>query len=62
MYQMKEKDKNPEKQLNEVEISNLQEKEWVSQCNCKQGFQAECDLENSCIMEGLDPSGGAVEC
>ena len=28
MYQMKEKDKNPEKQLNEVEISNLQEKEF----------------------------------
>ena len=27
MYQMKEKDKIPEKQLNEVEISNLPEKE-----------------------------------
>ena len=28
MYQMKEKDKIPEKQLNEVEISNLPEKEF----------------------------------
>ena len=28
MYQMKEKDKTPEKQLNEVEISNLPEKEF----------------------------------
>ena len=27
MYQMKEKDKTPEKQLNEVKIGNLQEKE-----------------------------------
>lgn len=40
---------------------NQQWQEWVSQCNCKQGFQAKCDLQNSCIMEGLDPSGGAVE-
>ena len=28
MYQMKEQDKNPEKQLNEVEIDNLPEKEF----------------------------------
>ena len=28
MYQMKEKDKTPEKQLNEVEIGNLPEKEF----------------------------------
>ena len=28
MYQMKEKDKTPEKQLNEVEIGNLSEKEF----------------------------------
>ena len=28
MYQMKEKDKTPEKQLNEVEIGNLAEKEF----------------------------------
>ena len=28
MYQMKEQDKTPEKQLNEVEIGNLQEKEY----------------------------------
>ena len=28
MYQMKEQDKNPEKQLNEVEIGNLPEKEF----------------------------------
>ena len=28
MYQMKEQDKTPEKQLNEVEISNLPEKEF----------------------------------
>ena len=28
MYQMKEKDKNPEKQLNELEIGNLSEKEF----------------------------------
>ena len=28
MYQMKEQDKTPEKQLNEVEIGNLQEKEF----------------------------------
>ena len=28
MYQMKEQEKNPEKQLNEVEISNLPEKEF----------------------------------
>ena len=27
MYQMKEQDKTPEKQLNEVEIGNLPEKE-----------------------------------
>ena len=29
MYQMKEQDKTPEKQLNEVEISNLPEKEFI---------------------------------
>ena len=28
MYQMKEQDKTPEKQLNEVEIGNLPEKEF----------------------------------
>ena len=28
MYHMKEQDKNPDKQLNEVDISNLQEKEF----------------------------------
>ena len=28
MYQMKEQDKTPEKQLNEVKIGNLQEKEF----------------------------------
>ena len=28
MYQMKEQDKNPEKQLNEVEIGNLPEKQY----------------------------------
>ena len=28
MYQMKEKDKTPEKQLNEVEIGNIPEKEF----------------------------------
>ena len=28
MYQMKEQDKTPEKQLNEVEIANLPEKEF----------------------------------
>ena len=28
MYQMKEQDKTPEKQVNEVEISNLPEKEF----------------------------------
>ena len=28
MYQMKEKDKTPEKELNEVEIGNLPEKEF----------------------------------
>ena len=28
MYKMKEQDKTPEKQLNEVEISNLPEKEF----------------------------------
>ena len=28
MYQMKEQDKTPEKQLNEVEIGNLSEKEF----------------------------------
>ena len=28
MYQMKEKDKTPEKQLNEVEIGNLPEKKF----------------------------------
>ena len=28
LYQMKEKDKTPEKQLNEVEIGNLPEKEF----------------------------------
>ena len=28
IYQMKEKEKNPEKQLNEVEIGNLPEKEF----------------------------------
>ena len=28
MYQMKEKDKTPEKQLNEVEIGNFPEKEF----------------------------------
>ena len=28
MYQMKEQDKTPEKQLNEVEVSNLPEKEF----------------------------------
>ena len=28
MYQMKEQEKNPEKQLNEVEIGNLPEKEF----------------------------------
>ena len=28
MYQMKEQDKTPEKQLNEVEIGNLAEKEF----------------------------------
>ena len=28
MYQMKEEDKTPEKQLNEVEIGNLPEKEF----------------------------------
>ena len=28
MYQMKEQDKTPEKQLNEVEIGNLREKEF----------------------------------
>ena len=28
MYQMKEQDKTPEKQLNEVEIRNLPEKEF----------------------------------
>ena len=28
MYQMKEQDKNPDKQLNEVEIRNLPEKEF----------------------------------
>ena len=28
MYQMKEQDKNPEKQLNEMEIGNLPEKEF----------------------------------
>ena len=28
VYQMKEKDKTPEKQLNEVEIGNLPEKEF----------------------------------
>ena len=28
MYQMKEKDKTPEKQLNEVEMGNLPEKEF----------------------------------
>ena len=28
MYQMKEQDKSPEKQLNEVEIGNLPEKEF----------------------------------
>ena len=28
MYQMKEQEKNPEKQLNEVEIGNLSEKEF----------------------------------
>ena len=28
IYQMKEQDKAPEKQLNEVEIGNLQEKEF----------------------------------
>ena len=29
MYQMKEQDKTPEKQLNEVEIGNLPEKEFT---------------------------------
>ena len=29
MYQMKEQDKTPEKQLNEVEIGNLAEKEFT---------------------------------
>ena len=29
MYQMKEKEKTPEKQLNEVEIGNLPEKELL---------------------------------
>ena len=28
MYQMKEQDKTPEKQLNEVEIGNIREKEF----------------------------------
>ena len=30
MYQMKEQDKTPEKQLNEVEIGNLPEKEFLT--------------------------------
>ena len=29
LYQMKEQDKTPEKQLNEVEIGNLPEKEFI---------------------------------
>ena len=48
MYQMKEQDKTPEKQLNEVEIGNLPEKEFrimIVKMNQDPGKRMEARIE-----------------
>ena len=57
MYQMKEQDKIPEKQLNEVEIGNLPEKEFrkmILKMNKDLGKRIEANIEKMQEMFNKD--------
>ena len=54
MYQMKEQDKTPEKQLNEVEIGNLPEKEFrIMIVKMIQDFGKRMEAKIKKMQEGL---------
>ena len=61
MYQMNEQDKPPEKQLNEVEIGNLPEKEFrimIVKMIQDLGKRMEAGFPGGAVVEGLPANAG----